>query len=66
MRLTGKPMSDPTFDGSESPAEIAKAAIDWFGKQSHGPDFSIVYKDSIPLMKYELQAGDVGFICLYD
>lgn len=58
-------MSDPTFDGSESPAEIAKAAIDWFGKQSHGADFSIVYKDSIPLMKYDLHVGDVGFVCLY-
>jgi hypothetical protein len=59
-------MSDhPTFDGSESPAEIAKAAIEWFGKQAQDADFSIVYKDSIPMMKYELHAGDVGFVCLY-
>jgi hypothetical protein len=59
-------MSDhPTFDGSESPAEIAKAAIEWFSKQPHEAGFTILYKDSIPLMRYELDVGDVGFVCLY-
>lgn len=55
----------PTFDGSESSAEIAKAAIEWFSKQPHEAGFTILYKDSIPMMKFDLHVGDVGFVCLY-
>jgi hypothetical protein len=59
-------MSDqPTFDGSESAADIAKAAIDWFAQQPHQANFTVFYEGSIPKMKYELQAGDVDFVCVY-
>jgi hypothetical protein len=56
----------PTFDGSESAADIARAAIEWFAaQQPHDADFTIFYENSIPKMKYELEAGWVEFVCVY-
>jgi hypothetical protein len=59
-------MSDePTLDADASPAEIAKAAIDWFSKHPHDAGFTVFYENSIPMMRYEFHAGNVEFVCLY-
>jgi hypothetical protein len=56
---------DITFTGSETPSEIANAAIEWFLREPNSIGISIFYEDSIPKMKYELQAGPVECVCVY-
>jgi hypothetical protein len=58
-------MIDVDFTGSESPADIVKAAIDEFARHPHPSDFSIFYENSIPKMRYRFQVADVEFSCTY-
>jgi hypothetical protein len=55
----------PTFTGSESPADVARAAIEWFAQQPHDADFTIFYDNSIPKMRYKFDADWVEFECVY-
>jgi len=55
----------PTFTGSESPADIARAAIAWFAEQPHGANFAVFYENSIPKMRYKFDADWVEFDCVY-
>jgi hypothetical protein len=59
-------MSDqPTFNGSESAADIARATIEWFAQQPHAAGYTIFYENSIPKMRYEFDGGWVEFVCVY-
>jgi len=55
----------PTFTGSESPADIARAAIEWFSRKPNSPSVTIFYENSIPKMKYEFQGGDIDCVCVF-
>lgn len=57
--------NQPAFDGSESPADIAKAAIEWFVQKPHKSNYAIFYTNSIPMMKYELRADWLSAVCVY-
>ena len=58
-------MIDVEFTGSESPAEIVKAAIDVFSQQPPTPHVTILYENAIPRLRYEYQGGDIEFSCTY-
>lgn len=58
-------MSEPTFTGSESPADIARIAIKWFAEKPHDAEFTIFYENSIPMMRYRFESDWVEFDCVY-
>jgi len=58
-------MDEHEFTGSESPADIVKAAIESFARQPHPAHYTVFYENSIPKLKYEFQGGDIDFACIY-
>lgn len=58
-------MSVPTFTGSETPSDVAQAAIKWFSQTPNSIGVTIFHENSIPKMKYEFQGGNVEYVCIY-
>lgn len=63
--MDNQPRATPDFSGSESPAEVAKTAIEWCGANPIAPGISISYEEGIPRMKYAFQGGDMDYVCVY-
>ena len=53
------------FTGSETPSDIARAAIEWYSRKPSPHAITIFYENSIPKLRYEFQGGDADFVCIY-